>query len=85
VTGGPGRAGLFLRVMEPRDVRGPMTVEAALADPANHLVTIEGHGDWTTPEVTATIPAGTNTLAFGIFLAGPGGIELRDAQLTRDN
>jgi RNA polymerase sigma-70 factor (ECF subfamily) len=85
VTGGPGRAGLFLRVMEPRDVRGPMTVEAALADPANHLVTIEGHGDWTTREVTATIPAGTNTLAFGIFLAGPGGIELRDTQLTRDN
>ena len=82
VTAGPGRAGLFLRVMEPEDVRAPMTAAAAAADPANHMVSVESHG---AHEVTATIPAGTNTLAFGIFLAGPGGIELRDAQLTRDN
>ena len=27
-----GRAGLFLRVMQPQDVRGPFTAEAALAD-----------------------------------------------------
>ena len=53
---GTGRAGLFLRVMQPQDVRGPVTAEAALADPANHIVTLEGPGDWTTQEVTAPIP-----------------------------
>ena len=78
-------AGLFLRVMEPRDIRGPMTAQVAMADPANHIVTIEGHCDWTTREVTAPVPADTNTVAFGIFLVGPGRIELRDTQLTRDN
>ena len=78
-----GRAGLFLRVMQPQDVRGPFTAEAALADPANHVVTLEGLGDWTTHEVTAPIPDETNTVAFGVFLAGPGRIELRDPELTR--
>ena len=78
-----GRAGLFLRVMKPRDVRGPFTAQAALADPANHVVTIENHADWTTHEVTAPIPDDTNTIALGVFLAGPGRIELRDTRLTR--
>ena len=68
-----GRAGLFLRVMKPQDVHGPFTAEAALADPANHVVTIENHADWTTHEVTAPIPDDTNTVAFGVFLAGPAG------------
>ena len=77
-----GRAGLFLRVMQPRDARGPFTAEAALADPANHIVTVEGPGDWTTHEITAPIPDDTNTIAFGVFLAGPGQIELRDPELT---
>jgi bifunctional DNase/RNase len=78
-----GRAGLFMRVMQPQDVRGPFTAEAALDDPANHVVTLEGPGDWTTHEVTAPIPYETNTVAFGVFLAGPGRIELRDPELTR--
>ena len=78
-----GLAGLFLRVMKPQDVRGPFTAEAALADPANHIVTLESHADWTTHEVTAPIPDDTNTIAFGVFLAGPGRIELRDTRLTR--
>ena len=78
-----GRAGLFLRVMKPRDVRGPFTAEAALADPANYVVTIENHAAWTAHEVTAPIPDDTNTIAFGVFLAGPGRIELRDTRLTR--
>ena len=42
VPEGAGRAGLFLRVMKPRDLRGPFTAQAALADPANHIVTLEG-------------------------------------------
>src|SRR4029077_10921184 len=32
---GAGRAGLFLRVMKPQDLKGPFTAQAALADPAN--------------------------------------------------
>jgi RNA polymerase sigma factor (sigma-70 family) len=81
-----GRAGLFLRVMKPRDLRGPFTAEAALADPANHIVTIAGHEeDWTTHEVTAPVPDDTNTVAFGVFLIGPGRIELRTPQLTMEN
>jgi RNA polymerase sigma factor (sigma-70 family) len=79
------RAALFLRVMERHDdLHGPITAQAALADPANHIVTLEGPGDWTAHEVTAPIPDDANTVAFGLFLAGPGQIELRDPELTRD-
>jgi RNA polymerase sigma-70 factor, ECF subfamily len=81
---GTGPAGLFLRVVKVRDLDGPFTVQAALADPANHIVTLEGPGDWTTHEVTAPIPDDANTVAFGLFLAGPGHIELRAPGLTRD-
>ena len=77
-----GRAGLFLRVMRPRDVRGPFTAEAALADPWNHIVAIANPAEWTAHEVTASIPDDTNTIAFGVFLAGPGRIELRAPELT---
>ena len=80
---GTGPAGLFLRVMKPRDLHGPFTAQAALADPANHTVTLEGRGDWTTHEVIAPIPDDANTVAFGLFLAGPDRIELRDPELTR--
>jgi hypothetical protein len=69
--------------MQPQDVRGPFTAEAALADPANHIVTLEGPGDWTTHEVTAPISDDTNTIAFGVFLAGRRQIGLRDPELTR--
>jgi hypothetical protein len=79
------RAGLFLRIMKPRDLRGPFTAQAALADPANHIITLEGPGDWTAREVTAAIPDDANTVAFGVFLIGPGRIELRAAELTREN
>jgi hypothetical protein len=79
-----GRAGLFLRVMKPRDLHGPFTAEAALADPANHIVTLETPGGWTAHQITAPIPDDANTVAFGLFLAGPGQIELRDPELTRD-
>jgi RNA polymerase sigma factor (sigma-70 family) len=78
---GKSLAGLFLRVMKPSDVHGPFTAEAALADPANHIVTIEGPADWTSQEVTAPIQDEANTVAFGLFLAGPGQVELRGAEL----
>jgi DNA-directed RNA polymerase specialized sigma24 family protein len=48
-------------------------------------VTVEGDGEWTGYEVTATVPADANTVAFGVFLAGPGRIELRAAELTTEN
>lgn len=70
--------------MNPQDLHGPFTTQAALADPANQIVTLEGPGDWTTREVTASIPDDANTVAFGLFLAGPGQIELSDPELTRD-
>ncbi len=71
--------------MTPQDRHGPMTAAQALADPANHVVTLEGPGGWTAREVTAPVPDDANTVAFGVFLVGPGRIELRDAELTRDN
>ena len=80
---GAGLAGLFLRVMKPRDLHGPFTAQAALADPGNHIVTLEAPGDWSTHEVTASIPDDANTVAFGVFLAGSGRIELRDPELTQ--
>ena len=81
--GTTGRAGLFLRVLQPQDVRGPFTAEAALADPRNHVVTVADHAGWVRREVTVPIPDDTNTVAFGVFLAGPGRIELRGPELTR--
>jgi len=79
---GTGLAGLFLRVMKPRDLHGPFTAHAALADPANHIVTLDGPGGWTSRGVTAPIPDDANTIAFGAFLAGPGRIELRYPELS---
>ena len=78
------RAGLFLRMRKVLDIRGPMTEHAVLADPDTHIVTIAGQPDWTGHEVTARVPDDTYTVMFGIFLAGPGRIELRDPELTRD-
>jgi hypothetical protein len=81
VPPGTGRAGLFLRVRTPLDIRGPLTEAAALADPDNHIVMADNRG-WTTCEVTARIPDDTHSILFGVFLAGTGRIELRDPELT---
>jgi bifunctional DNase/RNase len=87
-AGAVRRAGLFLRVRRTRDIgtgrdiRGPMTEEAVLADPSNHIVTIEGGRDWAAHEVTAEIPGDCTTVVFGVFLAGPGRIEVREAELA---
>jgi hypothetical protein len=76
------RAGLFLRIVSGRDVRQPLTERAAVNDPDNHIVTIAGERDWASHEVTARVPDDANTVVFGVFLAGPGRIELRDAELV---
>jgi RNA polymerase sigma-70 factor (ECF subfamily) len=81
-AGAASRAGLFLRVMGGRDIQGPMTGKAMLADPGNHIVTIAGGPDWAVHEVTAAVPGDCDTVMFGVFLAGPGQIELRDAELA---
>jgi RNA polymerase sigma-70 factor (ECF subfamily) len=83
--GTASRAGLFLRVDigSGRDIRGPLTEDAVLADPGNHIVAITGSRDWTRHEVTARVPDDCTTVVFGVFLAGPGRIELRDAELAR--
>jgi RNA polymerase sigma-70 factor (ECF subfamily) len=87
--GATGRAGLFLRVSGTQntgagqDVRGPMTEAAILADPGHHILTIASGDEWTGHEVTARVPGGCDTVAFGIFLAGPGRIELRGSELAR--
>jgi RNA polymerase sigma-70 factor, ECF subfamily len=85
VTDGPRRAGLFLRVStDPRrDIRGPLTESAALADPDNTIVAIRADRGWAGHEVTTRVPGDCDILAFGIFLAGPGRIELRHAEVIR--
>jgi hypothetical protein len=82
VPPGADLAGLFLRIRNPEDHGLPLTEAAALADPTNHIVTVEDRGDWSTREVAAQIPADTDTIVFGVFLAGPGQIQLRGPELT---
>ena len=69
--GTTGRTGLFLRVMKQPTGHGPFTAQGALTDPSNHIVTIANDADWGTHEVTAPIPDDADTVAFGVFLAGP--------------
>jgi RNA polymerase sigma factor (sigma-70 family) len=80
--GTSGGGGLFLRVTKSSIVHVPSTAQAALADPMNHIVTITNHAGWTTHAVTAPIQHDTDTIAFGVFLTGPGRIELRDPEVT---
>jgi RNA polymerase sigma-70 factor (ECF subfamily) len=78
-----GRAGLFLRVVSGDDTRLPLTERAAVNDPSNNLVMISGDSDWISHQVTARVLDDSNTVVFGVFLAGPGRIELRNAELAR--
>jgi len=77
------RAGLFLRSNREWDIRGSLTERAVLADPNNTIVPIATNRGWTSHEVTARIPADADLVVLGIFLAGPGRIELRHPSLTR--
>jgi hypothetical protein len=75
---GAGSGGLFVRVREPLDVRNPVTPAAALADPSNHIGIVPAASAWSEHEITVTIPADASKIVFGIFLAGPGRVELKD-------
>lgn len=84
-----GRAGLFLRTERGRDtgsgrnIRGPLAEDTVLADPSNHIVTVTDGSAWTGHGVTARVPDDCTTVMFGVFLTGPGRVELRDAELAR--
>jgi hypothetical protein len=82
-TGAANRAGLFLRANREWDIRGPLTERAVLADPNNTIVPVAANRVWTSHEVTARIPDDADLVVFGIFLTGPGRIELRHPNLTR--
>jgi bifunctional DNase/RNase len=76
-----GRAGLFLRVNEGRPIRGPLTEQAAFADPDNNVTPVASDRAWARHQVSARVPADVDAVVFGIFLAGPGRIELRNPEL----
>jgi hypothetical protein len=75
---------MLLRVNEGRDVRGPLTEGAVFDDPDNNIITFARGGGWTRHEVTARVPSDSDAVVFGVFLAGRGRIELRNAELIRD-
>jgi RNA polymerase sigma-70 factor, ECF subfamily len=81
-TGAASRAGLFLRVAGEQNARNPVTDPDAASDPDNTLVTISG-GGWTSHQVTAPVSENATAIVFGVFLAGPGRIEIRNPELTR--
>jgi RNA polymerase sigma-70 factor, ECF subfamily len=79
----PGRAGLFLRVNEGQPIEGPITDRSVFADPDNNIVTVPAGSDWAWHQVSARVPGDPDAIVFGMFLAGRGQIELRNAELTR--
>jgi RNA polymerase sigma-70 factor, ECF subfamily len=78
-----GRAGLFLRVNEGHAVRGPLVVDHLLADPVNNATPVPPTRDWTRYEVTAPVEDDLDAMVFGIYLAAPGRLEFRHAELIR--
>jgi RNA polymerase sigma-70 factor (ECF subfamily) len=80
-----GRAGLFLRVNEGHSVRGPLVEADLLADPDNNVTPLPATSDWTRHKVTARVPDDGDGMVFGVFLAAPGRLELRHAELTRSS
>jgi hypothetical protein len=72
-----GQAGLHLAVSGPPD--GP--ISRPVLDHGSSL-TAAGSSDWTWHEVTVRVPGEATALRFGIWMAGPGRIELRGAELS---
>jgi bifunctional DNase/RNase len=82
-AGVAGRAGLVLRVVggEPRVMLRPPAQRDPQRDPANHFAPVSGTIDWDRQEVTAQVPSDAASILFGVFLAGPGQVELRNPEL----
>jgi RNA polymerase sigma factor (sigma-70 family) len=76
-----GRAGLFLRVNEGHAIRGPLTEQAAFADPDNNVTPVANDPGWAPHEVSAQVPADVDAVVFGVFLVGAGRIEVRNPEL----
>jgi hypothetical protein len=75
-----GRAGLHLHVGPPPGPR-----EAPLSAPPQQLTSaVTDSADWAACEITAEIPDDAGLIRFGVFLAGPGRIELRRGELARE-
>ena len=72
-----GQAGLHLAVSGPPE--GP--IGHPLLDHGSSLSAPDS-SDWTWHEVTVPVPAEATAIRFGIFLAGGGRIELRNAELA---
>jgi RNA polymerase sigma-70 factor, ECF subfamily len=78
------RAGLLLHVR--RGPLGPRPAELdpdydPRHDPRNHFAAVSGSHEWIRLEVTAQIPGDAAIVSFGVFLTGPGQVELRNAEL----
>ena len=76
-TGIAGQAGLQLAVRRRPD--GPLSVPRLDHDSS---LTAPGSSDWTWHDVTMPVPGDARVIRFGISLAGPGRVELRNAELT---
>lgn len=77
VTGVAGQAGLHLAAGWPAGPPGEH-----LREGGGSSLTGPGSSDWTWHEVTVPVPGEAGVVRFGIWLAGPGRVELRDAQLS---
>jgi RNA polymerase sigma-70 factor (ECF subfamily) len=86
IADSPGRAGLFLRLMQGHArpyLREPLTGQAVLAGPGSTVAPVPSASEWARYQVAAEIPGGCDVIVFGISLAGPGRIELRNPELVR--
>jgi hypothetical protein len=70
-------------VNEGQPIEGPITDRSVFADPDNNIVSVPASSDWTSYEISARVPDDPDAFVFGVFLTGPGQIELRNAELTR--
>jgi hypothetical protein len=78
-----GRAGLALRASSPGRSTPPRAASPdPREDPANHIASATGTGEWTQYEVTAQIPPDANLIRFGVFLNGGGQVEFRHPELA---
>jgi RNA polymerase sigma factor (sigma-70 family) len=75
------RGGLALHVGHGRRRPAPPAGQDPEDDPANHFAPVTGTSDWMRHEVTAEIPPDANNIIFGVFLTGPGQVEVRNLDL----
>jgi bifunctional DNase/RNase len=76
-TGAAGHAGLYLAAGRPDEPAGSRLGDGGGSLPA------PGSSDWTWHEIATDVPGDAGVIRFGIFLTGPGRVELRSAELIR--